>query len=296
MAKFAAQLLVSAQHNSFILDTDTLINSVIEESERLKNRRARSQRGKGEKQKEGPTDDSLAATGSEGSQRRHCRGNCHSCGKPGHQASECCEPEENDATRVSNTDKSGSTPPTDSENMPTGSANTVAEHSFEGEGFWTVVEEEVAPTLTFGVDLDPILGNPDETRVGSQDLEPSFTCDGLDNWLLEVEGEGTAMDATVEEDVDPHIDLQGNRVSYPATPKKNKFKPFLLSPLLKTSEAARTQCSPPINAGTSDIEGPESTSYANMVLLMLDTPLSEKAAEPLREAIEPLSRPLPEPV
>ncbi len=37
LAKFAAQLLISAQHSGFILDTDTLINSVIEESECLKN-------------------------------------------------------------------------------------------------------------------------------------------------------------------------------------------------------------------------------------------------------------------
>jgi hypothetical protein len=37
LAKFAAQLLVSAHHSGFILDTDILINSVIEESECLKN-------------------------------------------------------------------------------------------------------------------------------------------------------------------------------------------------------------------------------------------------------------------
>ena len=37
LAKFAAQLLVSAHHSGFILDTDILISSIIEESERLKN-------------------------------------------------------------------------------------------------------------------------------------------------------------------------------------------------------------------------------------------------------------------
>jgi hypothetical protein len=59
----------------------------------------------------------------------------------------------------------------------------VAEHSFKGDGFWTVVEEEVAPTLTFGVDLDPILGDPDEIWFGPQDLEQCFTWDGPDEWL-----------------------------------------------------------------------------------------------------------------
>jgi len=61
----------------------------------------------------------------------------------------------------------------------------VAEHSFEGNGFWMAVEEEVAPTLTPGADLDPILGHPDETCIGPQDLEPNFTWDGPDDWLSE---------------------------------------------------------------------------------------------------------------
>ncbi len=37
LAKFAAQLLISTHHSGFILNTDTLINSMIEESECLKN-------------------------------------------------------------------------------------------------------------------------------------------------------------------------------------------------------------------------------------------------------------------
>ena len=166
LAKFAAQLLTSARHSGLILDTDTLINSVIEESERLKNRHACSQRGQGEKQKEGLTDDALAATGSEGSRRRCRVGNCHSCGKPGHWARECREPNEDAAASASNTPQTGTTPPTKSENKPTGSANAVAKHSFEGDGFWTVEEEVVAPALTPGADPDPILGDPDEICVG----------------------------------------------------------------------------------------------------------------------------------
>ena len=56
----------------------------------------------------------------------------------------------------------------------------VAEHSFEGDGFWTVVEEEVAPALTFGVDPDPCIGDPDDIEVGPQDLDLSFTWDVTD--------------------------------------------------------------------------------------------------------------------
>ncbi len=61
----------------------------------------------------------------------------------------------------------------------------MAEHSFEGNGFWTAVEEEVALVLTFGADPDPILGNLDDTCIGPQDFEPCFTWDGLDDWLCE---------------------------------------------------------------------------------------------------------------
>jgi hypothetical protein len=61
----------------------------------------------------------------------------------------------------------------------------VAEHSFEGDGFWTAVEEEVAPVLTFRADPDPILGDPDEIWFGPQDLEQCFTWDGPGEWLCE---------------------------------------------------------------------------------------------------------------
>jgi hypothetical protein len=183
LVKFAAQLLSSARHSGLILDTETLINSVIEESEHLKNRCVRSQRGQGEKQKEGLTDEALADTGSEGSHRRRRAGRCHSCGKPGHWARECRESNEDAATSTSDTPQPSGTPPTDSENKPTGSANAVAEHSFEGEGFWTAEEEEVPLALTFGADPDPMLGDLDEVCIGPQDLDLSFTWDAPDDWL-----------------------------------------------------------------------------------------------------------------
>ena len=41
------------------------------------------------------------------------------------------------------------------------------------------------PALTFGADLDPILGDLVEIWFGPQDLEPSFTWDGPDDWLSE---------------------------------------------------------------------------------------------------------------
>jgi len=45
LTEFAVQLLSSAQHSNLILNTETLINSVIEELECLKNQCTHSQQG-----------------------------------------------------------------------------------------------------------------------------------------------------------------------------------------------------------------------------------------------------------
>jgi len=39
--------------------------------------------------------------------------------------------------------------------------------------------------LTFGVDPDPILGDPDDICIGLQDLAWTFTWDGPGNWLCD---------------------------------------------------------------------------------------------------------------
>jgi hypothetical protein len=101
-----------------------------------------------------------------------------------------------------------------------------------------------------------------------------------EDWLLEVEGKKTAVNATFEEDADPHIDLQGNGVSHPNMHKEDMFLTFPSSPLHNTLEAARMQHSPPINEGMPPIEGPEPSGHANTVPPLLNIPPPEKAAEP----------------
>ena len=98
--------------------------------------------------------------------------------------------------------------------------------------------------------------------------------------MLEVEGEETAINATFEEDADPHVDLQGNRVSHPIMHKEDMFLTFLSSPLHNTLEAARMQRSPPVNEEMPPIEGLEPSGHINMVPPPLNIPLPEKAAEP----------------
>jgi hypothetical protein len=67
LAKFTALLLSNAQISNQAVGTETLINNICEESEQLKNCRARNQQGQGGNRKDGQADEALAATGSEGS-------------------------------------------------------------------------------------------------------------------------------------------------------------------------------------------------------------------------------------
>jgi hypothetical protein len=67
LAKFASQLLTNAWITSHVINTETLINSICEEFEQLKNHCARNQQGQGGNKKDGQADEALAATRSEGS-------------------------------------------------------------------------------------------------------------------------------------------------------------------------------------------------------------------------------------
>ena len=66
------------------VDTETLIDHICEEADRLKNRRARSQPNLSQSgaKSQAAGDEALTATGSEG--KRRPKGKCHNCGKQGH--------------------------------------------------------------------------------------------------------------------------------------------------------------------------------------------------------------------
>jgi hypothetical protein len=132
------------------------------------------------------------------------------------------------------------------------------------------------PDLPGGQPGDPNANAP--AHLAS--AEPgNFQIEGNDD-LLEVEVEGTAVNAAFEEDADPRVNLQGNGVSHPIMLKEDIFLTFLSSPLHTTLEAARMQRLPPVDTGTPAIEERESSGRANKALPPLDTPPPEKAAEP----------------
>ncbi len=136
--------------------------------------------------------------------------------------------------------------------------------------------KKVAHTQPVATELDLPGGQPGDPNVNTHMHLASMEhkvlqIEGNDD-LLEVEGEGATINATFEEDADSHVDLQGNGVSHPIMLKKDIFLTFSSFPLHTILEAARMQCSPPINAGTLAIEEPELSSHTNMALPLLDTP------------------------
>jgi len=273
LARFASQLLTSARVGSHILDTDALINNIIEESERLKNRCTRGQQGQGGKQKEGNTDEALAATGSEGGKRRRRQGNCHNCGKPGHWARECRKPKKKaEDSGTSNAPQGNSNPPAKSENKPVGSANAVAEHDFEGDGFWMAEEEAVPPALTPGADPDPLMGDPDDAEFGPQDFELNFTWDGPDDWLreesCEIKGEGFvgAVITPCEEGDTPHVELFDSGATRHISPYKTDFTTYtpLTPPMFLNT--ANQQRFPAVGTGKLAIHVPNGRGETELIL------------------------------
>jgi len=88
---------------------------------------------------------------------------------------ECQKPKKKKDSDADSSKQKESTTSTKPKNKPVGSANVVVEHNFEGDSFWMAAEDKVvAPTLTFGADPDPCLGDPDDLEGNAPD-ELHFT-------------------------------------------------------------------------------------------------------------------------
>jgi hypothetical protein len=166
LAKYAAHLLGSARLNdpNAVVNTNTLIGHICEEAEWMKNHRTGSQLSQGGK-KEGQSDEALAATGSEGGNKKCHKGKCHNCGKPGHWACECRSAKKEQGA----SGQAASSSPLGTSGKPetklVGSANavdtTVDTPAADGDGFWMVMEE-VALVRVIGAEPDTLFDEPDE--------------------------------------------------------------------------------------------------------------------------------------
>ena len=99
LARFASLLLTTARIAHYVIDTAALIESICEEADRMKDRRALSQQGQeGSRRGEGLTEEPPAAIGRGKRRRGRRRGKCYSCGEVGHWARDCRAPKEEPAT------------------------------------------------------------------------------------------------------------------------------------------------------------------------------------------------------
>jgi hypothetical protein len=207
-------------HRATHIDSNSLIDHIIEESERAKNHRSCSQHTQGGSKKEGQTDEALAATSSESSKKKRRKGKCHNCGKPGHWAHECRSPKKEG-------EASTSTPstPAKQDNIPVGSANVITD--YEGDGFWLAEEEDGAHTplvcaepgplvLTAEDELDEL---EDRAQVVCTDLD--LGCAPPDDWVLEDETACTAAGAT--EDDGARVELYDSGATRHVSPFKDDF-------------------------------------------------------------------------
>ena len=132
LARFASGLLSSARLlGSTSINTESLIDHICEEVDRLKNRRAKSQNKDSTSKQKADGDQALAATGSDGKPKRH-KGKCHNCGKAGHWARECRSPKK-EGKEGNNAPKPEKAKP---ETKPVGSANAVATNDEDADGCW----------------------------------------------------------------------------------------------------------------------------------------------------------------
>ena len=267
LAKFASQLLAAARltRQQSVVDTDTLIDHICEEAERLKNRRTRGQ-NKGAGKKDGE-DEALAATGSDGGKKRR-KGKCHNCGKPGHWARECRSPKKDKDDNASTSATSASTSNTKGkpENKPVGSANVVTTNDFDGDGFW-MAEEVVDHAQIVSADPDPFLSEGEDLDDAPEIDLPwcaptDWVCD--EDWLGEEELAAAAI--TSEEEEDTRVELYDSGATRHISPYKIDFIDYApLSPpvLLNTANQQRFQA---IGLGSLPIQVPNGDGNSELTL------------------------------
>src|SRR6266702_2850332 len=244
LARFASGLLSSARlvHRASSIDTETLIDHICEEADRLRNRRA--ERGKPQSSQSGARsqaagDDALAATGSEGNKKKRRKGKCHNCSKPGHWARECRSPkkEEKPAEDSPMSDKAQK-----SDTKPVGSANAVVTLDEDTDGCWAMV-----------------------LASGGSDLEEFDLIDKSD-WLSEEEEVAAAAITTVSDDRGERVELYDSGATRHISPYKSAFSSYTtLDPPIYLN-AANQQKFPAIGVGRLSILVPNGGTHSTITL------------------------------
>ena len=242
LARFASAILSSARifGSTSSVDTETLIDHICEEADRLKNRRAKlqaNQKGSGTKT-QATGDEALAATGSEGRKKRR-KGKCHNCGKPGHWARECRSPKKEEKA---NDETSKPATAQRSETKPVGSANAVATTDAEMDGAWAT-----------------------ELEVGELGLEEIALIDESD-WLYEKVETVAAVDRLFPEKRGEHVELYDSGATRHISPYKASFSTYVTLDPPVFLNAANQQRFPAIGVGSLAIHAPNGGTQSTLTL------------------------------
>jgi transposase InsO family protein len=240
LARFASGILSSARIFSMsAVDTETLIDHICEEADRLKNRCTKSQSKDSGAKSQAAGDDALAATGSEGKKKR-CKGNCHNCGKAGHWARECRSPKKEkpaeDNAKAGKTDKAQK-----SETKPVGSANAVATPDEAEDECWAV-----------------------ELSSGASDSGDDII-DETD-WLREEEETAAAVITPVSGNSGERVELYDSGATRHISPYKSDFASYTTLDPPVYLNAANQQRFPAIGTGTLSIHAPNGAAPSILTL------------------------------
>jgi hypothetical protein len=128
------------------------------------------------------------------------------------------------------------------------------------------------PAHLIGIRLEVLMNEPDDWLLFEEEVE---------------EMEATVKTASIKEDDDPGVKLQGPRVSHLTTQEGIKSLTFSFSPSQTLPKAAHMQCLPVVNTGM--LANPEAKSGTDLVPLPPphDLPPPDEAMEPPDKAMEP---------
>jgi hypothetical protein len=241
LARFASGILSSACiFKVSTVDTETLIDHICEEADRLKNRRAKSQSKDPGVKSSATSDDALTATGSGGKKKRR-KGDCHNCGKAGHWARDCRSPKKEklaeDTAKAGKTDKAQK-----SETKPVGSANAV------------VTQDEAVEDECWAVEFSSGASDPGDDLIDESD------------WLCEVEEMAAAVITPVSDDRGEHVELYDLGATRHISPYKSDFASYTtLNPPVYLNTANQQQF-PAIGTGTLTIHAPNGAASSTLTL------------------------------
>ena len=296
LANYASQMLnsthISTKYTGKAVDMSDIIDSICEEADRMKIRRALKDQAQGQakSKKGGQTDEALAATStSEGGNRKHRKGKCNHCGKEGHWIRECRTKKREEATARNQSGQAAQASLSTStsakaENKPVGSANAIIiDESADPYELWMVdqLEEDVhvhadraEQDLPRG---EPAWNDNEEVDPHAKPVaaETYFNWAESDDWL-DKEGEGCdieedeamagAVITPVEEDSAPRTELYDSGATQHISPHKADFTSYTpLSPPVYLN-AANQQKFPAIGTGTLVVRVPNRGTESKLTL------------------------------